>query len=132
VDYKSIVAFFSLASRGTDGMAPKEFIRTLRKEAKISNDTMSDKELSVVFRLIDTDSSGDVDADEFAIWLGHRKSLQQRQQELQDKIDDLRARQDAKIIPDTDSMFDRNANEVRWCSCAVGLSRQLSPRFLHV
>ena len=102
---------------------------------------MTDKELGTVFRLIDTDGSGDVDADEFAIWLGHRtssiephlydsniylhltcclylrlwigKSLQQRQQERQDKIDELRARQDAKIVADTDTLFDRATNEVR-------------------
>ena len=65
-----------------------------------------------VFRLVDTDGSGDVDADEFAIWLGHRKSLQQRQQELQDKIDALRARQDAKNIPEVDELFDRGEHEV--------------------
>eukprot|EP00750_Incisomonas_marina_P011957 INCI16438.2.p1 GENE.INCI16438.2~~INCI16438.2.p1 ORF type:complete len:255 (-),score=44.90 INCI16438.2:840-1604(-) len=64
-----------------------------------------------VFRLVDTDGSGDVDADEFAIWLGHRKSLQQRQQELQDKIDALRARQDAKNIPEVDELFDRGEHE---------------------
>jgi hypothetical protein len=74
---------------------------------------MPDHELNTVFRLVDTNGSGDVDADEFAVWLGHRKSLQQRQQELQDKIDSLRARQDAKFTPETDELFDRGASEVR-------------------
>ena len=50
VDYASIVAFFASAAKGMSGMSPKEFIRVLRKEAKLTKEVMTDNELSPYFK----------------------------------------------------------------------------------
>jgi hypothetical protein len=67
VDWHRLFKFYDVDNSGEIGMI--EFKRLLRSDAKIPVSQLSDSDVRALYRSVDTDGSGDIDADEFLAWV---------------------------------------------------------------
>ena len=80
VDWHRLFKFYDADNSGEIGMI--EFKRLLRRDAKIPVSQLSDSDVRALYRSVDTDGSGDIDADEFLAWVrGPEEDETQRDEE---------------------------------------------------